>query len=998
MTNYYYRICETITDYGKYIPVTDDLFKHVKHNKPFYQSIYMYNEDQVTEAKKTIEVEKDGKKYKRPRGISGFTDVVTKKLVFDFDSKDINESKQDAIEIVKRLTEKGFMEEDLGIFFSGGKGFHVEVETDTLLTPHQAKSIAVNLSDGLKTFDSVVYNAARVFRVPYTKHKSGYYKTRLTYQELINRSVQEVLEIAKEAYEPEGLKEVHLPSSLLSLAEKKKEKPNNLDEELFENFTIDLSNKPAEMSNWKYALSQGLFKDGSKHNARLILAATFRGMGLNKQEAYYRIKAAADIQSRRFGEERTTKDLIYSVIDHVYSSLWEGGTYAEDNFPQAIVDFLEECGVPRFSEVEIDEDLVVDVDQGFENFFDYAVNIDKNRLNFGIPELDRILKPQKGHLIGLLAGPGIGKCQKINTPILMFDGSIKKVQDVVVGDLLMGPDSKPRKVLSLARGEEEMFDIIPKKGDVWGCNKSHILSLRCSTDVNKTYRRGNIYNISVGEYLELPKKTREKLKQYRVGVEFSNLKNLPVTPYTLGVWLAEDDMSGVSFTCGDIEVRDKIKSEAVINKVKFNTLSGGTNAYRFSLTTENGKSNPVWSFIKDFTCDGIKRIPFDYKTSSRENRLELLAGLLDGDGHLINGCFEIITKYKEMSDDILFLSRSLGFAAYSSLKKVKLPNWSEYRDYHRIIISGDLNIVPTKVSRKKARPGCQIKNVLNTDIEVVPTGVGEYYGFTLDGDSLYCLGDFTVTHNTSMALELLSNTSKDGCHSLFGSYDMNSSILFQKLLQRETRLSDDEIYDIYRNNDQEKIGNFKNILKKHYENVTFCFKVGQTIGDLKRTIAQREQVLGEKIGLVVIDYIELILSDKSDATQASAEAAQGLREIANSGKVVVVLLQPNKMSSKPDEAPKTYNAAKGSSAIAQAVTSMMGCFRPGYNPEDTAMDKFFGVAILKNRMGPLGTCYFDWHGPTGRITQLEDIQRQELDEFLKWKNAKDSEENSGGLL
>ena len=189
----------------------------------------------------------------------------------------------------------------------------------------------------------------------------------------------------------------------------------------------------------------------------------------------------------------------------------------------------------------------------------------------------------------------------------------------------------------------------------------------------------------------------------------------------------------------------------------------------------------------------------------------------------------------------------------------------------------------------------------------------------------------------------------------------------------------------------DQIEKFKQILKKHYHNVTFCFKVGQTISDLKKSIAEREQKLGREIGLVVVDYIELILSDKSDATAASAEAAQGLREIANSGKVVVVLLQPNKMSSKADEAPTSYNAAKGSSAIAQAVTSMLGCFRPGYNPETPDMDKFFGVAILKNRMGPLGTVYFDWNGPTGRIKELEDIQRQELKEFLAIKRA----ENEG---
>ena len=45
----------------------------------------------------------------------------------------------------------------------------------------------------------------------------------------------------------------------------------------------------------------------------------------------------------------------------------------------------------------------------------------------------------------------------------MSNGSIKMVQDIQIGELLMGDDSTPRKVLSLASGEDEMYDIIPKK-------------------------------------------------------------------------------------------------------------------------------------------------------------------------------------------------------------------------------------------------------------------------------------------------------------------------------------------------------------------------------------------------------------------------------------------------------------------------------------------------------------------------------------------------------
>ncbi len=49
---------------------------------------------------------------------------------------------------------------------------------------------------------------------------------------------------------------------------------------------------------------------------------------------------------------------------------------------------------------------------------------------------------------------GDGKCQEKGSPVLMFDGTIKKVEEVVVGDLLMGDDSTPREVLALANGYE----------------------------------------------------------------------------------------------------------------------------------------------------------------------------------------------------------------------------------------------------------------------------------------------------------------------------------------------------------------------------------------------------------------------------------------------------------------------------------------------------------------------------------------------------------------
>lgn len=69
--------------------------------------------------------------------------------------------------------------------------------------------------------------------------------------------------------------------------------------------------------------------------------------------------------------------------------------------------------------------------------------------------------------------------------------------------------------------------------------------------------------------------------------------------------------------------------------------------------------------------------------------------------------------------------------------------------YYRANIQGSVTeSVPVLLSRKKAKVRRQVKNVLHTGITVEKDIVDDYYGFTIDGDHLFCLGDFTVTHNT----------------------------------------------------------------------------------------------------------------------------------------------------------------------------------------------------------------------------------------------------------
>ena len=121
---------------------------------------------------------------------------------------------------------------------------------------------------------------------------------------------------------------------------------------------------------------------------------------------------------------------------------------------------------------------------------------------------------------------------------MMYDGSVKMVQDIKVGDQLMGDDSTPRNVLSLARGREKLYKVIPRKGESYVVNESHILSLKCATNHSKRMKKNSVIDISVKEWLNLPKSFHGRagvLYGYRVPVEFE-YKLVNLDPYFLGLW------------------------------------------------------------------------------------------------------------------------------------------------------------------------------------------------------------------------------------------------------------------------------------------------------------------------------------------------------------------------------------------------------------------------------------------------------------------------------
>ena len=325
---------------------------------------------------------------------------------------------------------------------------------------------------------------------------------------------------------------------------------------------------------------------------------------------------------------------------------------------------------------------------------------------------------------GLLAyhNAGSGKCHGLHTKIMMADGHIKEVQDIVVGEKLMGDDSTPRTVLSLARGQDAMYRIIPTEehAESWECNRHHILVLEYTLHKhiamakNKVwcayYHNGygifrstyfktaddareflhaipdenRIVEMELQPYLQLERSVRNALMMYRTAIEFDDPQPPAVDPYDVGTWLGD-------------------------------------------------------------------HIPHALKTASKEVRLQILAGLVDGEyGSLVDGTrYEIVQPIETLANDIAFVARSLGFAATTH-------DTSTTGGYTTSISGAGLERIPSTTFRPHtcAHTPHQ-KNPLQYGFRVEPLGTGEYYGFEIDGNRRYVLGEFTVTHNTVSSLAII---------------------------------------------------------------------------------------------------------------------------------------------------------------------------------------------------------------------------------------------------
>lgn len=359
-----------------------------------------------------------------------------------------------------------------------------------------------------------------------------------------------------------------------------------------------------------------------------------------------------------------------------------------------------------------------------------------------------------------------GKSLQYGSLVLMFDGTLKKIEDIKVGEQVMGPDSTPRTVMTTSRGESEMYQIEQSAADTYVVNDIHILSLKKAQSVNCSMGKDrnkngryptwpDIVNMPIGTYLEQSKKWKYFFRGYKAGVIQFKKQVVPIDPYLISCWLGDGTADRPEITNSDKEIIDWLQKYSDDNNLRLSTkeiIKNNTFRHRLCRGKHYTPFNPVWEEFKKLNLVKNKHIPQIYISNSKEIRLQVLAGIIDTDGHhrVNRHGYEISLANKTLAYDVKRLADTLGYRTHIKEKKTTNQNPDFEGKAWRLSIYGDVWEIPCKIERKQYVHNGKHSNKEKylSSLKVTPVGWGKYAGIGVDGDNLFCLGDGTVTHNT----------------------------------------------------------------------------------------------------------------------------------------------------------------------------------------------------------------------------------------------------------
>lgn len=394
-----------------------------------------------------------------------------------------------------------------------------------------------------------------------------------------------------------------------------------------------------------------------------------------------------------------------------------------------------------------------------EKYF-YIVSLDEGKQTITLHNCQKrvLRKMRDNRFFILLASRQIGKALALDTKI-PIPGGWTTIGELKTGDKVYGLNGKPCNVVTAhdVLYNRDCYRITFDNGEQIVADSEHEWYTETKSERRHT---GSVKTTQqIFDTLYAGKEPNHRIPSCITGISGVR-NNLPIDPYVLGVWLGDGNSDGATITVGKRDIVDMLdilqKQQSQFDKLTLHEYSTEVYTVRIS-TNEHVKTKSLSTLLGEHNLKNNKHIPEEYLYADRQQRLDLLQGLVDSDGYINkNGTCQFYNTNIELVKQTKRLVESLGYKVTYKEYTPKLYNiecskaavitFKPVEYVCRLSFKRSrIKVKPFTVQSKYRAQWHYIKNV--EKVESVPVRC-----ITVDTpDSLFLVGEsYIPTHNTTL--------------------------------------------------------------------------------------------------------------------------------------------------------------------------------------------------------------------------------------------------------
>ena len=583
-----------------------------------------------------------------------------------------------------------------------------------------------------------------------------------------------------------------------------------------------------------------------------------------------------------------------------------------------------------------------------------------NGTSFGLPTgfkaLDERFHGLHGpDLIILAARPAMGKAQPLDSEIVMADGSKVLMGKIRYGQAVASIDGGLSIVTGVyPQGDRPIYRLTMSDGRIVKADESHL------------------WNVESSRWKEPRVMTTLELKEKLTKVRFAN--RIRLAGHNGKVGFGTLDMSGwlLGFLLGDgcltnAGVRFSNPEQYIIDRVE---LESGLKVHSSANGNEHnifhalgGTPNPIREKLKALGVMGKlaheKFIPEVVFSRDKVTRQAVLAGLLESDGWVQNNSVQFSSSSEDLSDGVIRLVQSLGGSARKRVKSE--PKYFYKGDMKTgrpaYIVSvaldgiGDFIQSPRLLDNMSSRKSSA--NPTITSIEFVGNEPAQCI-MVSHPSHLYLTDGYLVTHNTTLALNMAETAAiTEGKPVLIFSLEMSRNQLYDKMVSSVSGIKFDRIKKgTLEGEDWPRLSGA--VAKMKDRKIHVLDRAGMHINQI--AAAARRINRKEKLGLIVVDYLQLIRGDGNSRTEQVGSISRGLKGLAKELDCPVMALSQlsREVEKRPNKRPVNADL-RDSGEIEQDADIIMFIYRDEVYNENSNEKGIAEIITTKHRGGEIGT-------------------------------------------